>query len=1274
MNVFIGVMDGVAFLAAAAAAVGLWVRRRRVSSDLRLALWGVLLLLAYLNVSNVPEWFGMTSGLVLLEDYLKVLQPLVWWMVFYIFLRSRGEQELRESEDRYRTVTEGLPLMICSSLPGGKITYVNESYCKYFDKTAEELIGTSFFLMIPEKDRDFVQANMASLTPENPSQSHDHRVIAPGGEIRWHRRVNRAAFDRKGRVTGYQSLGEDITAEKRGNRVLAAELRLSTFSGEHSIHELLQAFLDEAEALTSSEIGFFHFVEPDQKTLTLQAWSSNTLANMCTAEGEGRHYPIEQAGVWVDCAREGRPVIHNDYASQPHRKGMPEGHAPVVREMVVPVYREGKIVAILGVGNKPTDYVDDDVQSISDLASLAWDIISRKRAEEELHDSEARLKILFDQASDAVYLSDSSGHLVQVNRQACRSTGYSEAELLELSVMDVDADYSTPERWGLFFESLRLGEARLIESRHRRKDGEIYPVEINVSLMGLPSGPLVLGIVRDISKRKQAEQALVRQRYHLAKAQEMGKIGTWELDIVRNKLTWTEETYRIFDVPLGTPLTYDTFLSYVHPEDQANVDEMWQAALEGGSYDIEHRIIVNGRTRWVREKAELEFGDGRCVQAIGFTQDITDQRAVEEAIRYERDRAQQYLDVAGSLIVALDAEGRIILLNHAGCESLGVSQEDAIGTSWIDRFIPAEQRERVWHVFHAEMAGHQEAVEYYQNHIVRADGGQRLIAWHNTLLRDHDGKFIGTLSSGEDITEQRKAEDVLRVETRFVEKVIGSCPGLFFTVQRSSEKIIRWNAYLSEVTGYTDVEIAAMTAREFFEEGPDRKHLLESMAEIFSTGTSFMENDLLTKDGRKIPYYFTGERFFMEGEEYVVGFAVDISKRRQMEKEREELQAQVQHAQKLESLGILAGGIAHDFNNLLVGILGNADLALMDMSPPAPERGAIEEIKLAAKRASELVNQMLAYSGKGQYLIQPVNLNDLIEDMGPLLGVSISKKAILRYDRDKQLPLIDADVNQLRQVLMNLIINASDAIGEKTGIISVRTGIVDADREYLTTACLDDDLPEGCYVVLEIVDTGSGMDEKTQAQLFDPFFTTKFTGRGLGLAAVLGIIRGHSGAIKVYSEVGFGTTFKILLPISERAQEEFVMESGHMQEPWSGSGTILVVDDEQSMRAISVMMLERHGFRVLSASDGQEGVDMFRQHADEIDLVLLDMTMPRLSGEEAFRQIRDVRADVKIVLCSGYSEQDATSRFSEEGLAGFVQKPFEMVKLIETVRAAIENT
>ena len=373
--------------------------------------------------------------------------------------------------------------------------------------------------------------------------------------------------------------------------------------------------------------------------------------------------------------------------------------------------------------------------------------------------------------------------------------------------------------------------------------------------------------------------------------------------------------------------------------------------------------------------------------------------------------------------------------------------------------------------------------------------------------------------------------------------------------------------------------------------------------------------------------------------------------------------------QKLESLGVLAGGIAHDFNNIVMTILGNADLAERALSPDSPARESLHEITQSAKRAANLCQQLLAYLGKGRFEKKTLDLNAVIAEMEPMLKMSVSKKSTIRFTLAPQLPPMEADLGQIQQVVMNLVINASEAITTGGGVINLSTGSLCCDRAYLGEMWSAEELPEGLYDFIEVADNGCGMDEGVRARIFDPFFTTKAMGRGLGLAAVMGLVRGHKGAIKVYTEPGRGSTFKLLFPAA--AASESTGPRAEANGRWRGTGTVLLVDDDDSVRKVGRRMLEALGFSVLLANDGKEAIEIFRAQQGAISCVILDLTMPVMDGGDAFRELRAIDPGVLVLLSSGYNEQETMEQFEGSGLAGFIQKPYHVPLLEEKLRKVL---
>ncbi|HXS93419.1 MAG TPA: response regulator [Candidatus Limnocylindrales bacterium] len=381
----------------------------------------------------------------------------------------------------------------------------------------------------------------------------------------------------------------------------------------------------------------------------------------------------------------------------------------------------------------------------------------------------------------------------------------------------------------------------------------------------------------------------------------------------------------------------------------------------------------------------------------------------------------------------------------------------------------------------------------------------------------------------------------------------------------------------------------------------------------------------------------------------------------------------MREAQKLESIGILAGGVAHDFNNLLTGILGNASLVLDELPESSHLRPMLQNVMLASERAADLTRQLLAYSGKGRFFVQSTSLSGLVREISSLIQSSIPKKVELRLELGNGLPDVDVDPAQIQQLVMNLVINGAEAIGEdRSGVVSVSTRLRHLDEAAIArTSFVLDHIEPGAYVAIQVRDNGCGMDESVRPHIFDPFFTTKFTGRGLGLAAALGIVRGHKGAIRMETSPGKGTTFEILLPAGSAAQPK--PERAEQKRDLRGAGAVLVIDDEELVRDMARVTLERYGYSVLLAANGEEGVEMFRDRRRDITLVLLDMMMPVMSGAEAMEELRKISADVPVIASSGYSESMAKERFGERGMAAFLQKPYSAKALADCVKKVVEQ-
>jgi two-component system, cell cycle sensor histidine kinase and response regulator CckA len=706
------------------------------------------------------------------------------------------------------------------------------------------------------------------------------------------------------------------------------------------------------------------------------------------------------------------------------------------------------------------------------------------------------------------------------------------------------------------------------------------------------------------------------------------------------------------------------FFSPEHAADALADERRVMASGEAIVGKLEHIRHANGQLRWVTTtKMPLRSAEGEVVGTFGITTDISDQRAAEEALQRSEERVRRIIESSplGMHLYELLPDDRLIFrgANPAANRMVGVDCAQFVGMTIEEAFPPLVETPIPAMYRRAARTG-----EPWQTEHVAYEDGRIHGAYEVYVFQTQPG-FAAAMFL--ETTERRRTEEELRLAQYVLDHM---SEGAFWV--RSDGRMAYVNEEAARLLGYSREELLSMSV-------PDIDITLSPEAwtlhweEVRERGSFSVQTVLRTRDGREFPVEIATNYVEFGGLEFNCALARDLTERNRVEEERRQLEAQVQHAQKLESLGLLAGGIAHDFNNILMGVLGNASLALTILPPESPAYPCVTQLETAALRAAELAKQMLAYSGKGRFVVERLDLARLVGEMTHLLEVSISKKALLIRHLEPGSAVVRGDATQLRQVVMNLITNASDALGETQGVITIRTGVVDVDAAYLASTYIDDELAEGRYAVLEVSDTGCGMDAATQVRMFDPFFSTKRTGRGLGMAAVLGIVRGHGGALKVYSEPGHGTAMRVLLPASDDAAvPETAVDSQGLAEPAADAlqtGLVLVADDEPLVRQVARLGLEMAGYSVVEAGDGEEAVALFSEHADGIVAVVLDMSMPRLGGAEAFARIRHIRPDATVVLSSGFNEQDSTQDLVGRGIAGFIQKPYRPSELVAKLRS-----
>jgi two-component system, cell cycle sensor histidine kinase and response regulator CckA len=626
----------------------------------------------------------------------------------------------------------------------------------------------------------------------------------------------------------------------------------------------------------------------------------------------------------------------------------------------------------------------------------------------------------------------------------------------------------------------------------------------------------------------------------------------------------------------------------------------------------------------------------------------------------------------------LSVSGIIETWNAGAVRIFGYEASEIIGRHGAMLFTPEDNLQGVpeQEVRYAIETGRAEDSRWH----LRKDGSR---FWANgvmTALRDDSGTVLGLGKIVRDDTERKRADELLQYQLNVADAIATNAAEALFLVDNEGRTTFA-NPIAQKMFGWTQEELLGQFLHEKLHcrrsgQVTDPIADCPHMRVLAFGATVRSEDDFFVhKNGSLVPISCSAAPILSDNA--VVGAVLvirDLTEQKQAEATERENEEALQQSQKLESIGVLAGGIAHDFNNLLTGIMGNAGLARRAIVAHKSEQAAalLKDVLAASERAADLTRQLLAYAGKGRFVVQTVDVCKLVSEVSTLIRASISKKITLVIDVPEECPPVEADRTQLQQLVMNLVINGGEAIGDEPGTLTVRVRVDQFTERREQPRTEGFPIAPGEYVRIDVTDTGGGMDAETRARIFEPFFTTKFLGRGLGLSAALGIVRGHRGAIGVRSELGDGTTFTVLLPTPPEARHPD-RSSGHfgMESDLQGVGTILVADDEEGVRSLVSNILQDAGYTVELAADGAQAVERLRALGNRVRLILLDLTMPILGGAEAAAELRRIRPDIPIVAMSGYGDIEVMQRFSEVGVDDFVPKPFSPDQLAAKVRDAL---
>ena len=1165
-------------------------------------------------------------------------------------------QVLGKAEDRLYAAVNKLPMILFALDEGGIITLSEGRGLKVLGYKPKELVGHSVYKLY--KDRPDILTNIKrALAGESFTATSDLNGVLLETQFT-------PLHDVTGKFMGTISVSIDITERKRAEEALNQQKQEQ------------QIILDSAPAL-------IWYKDKQNKILRCNRAAAESIG-LTRDQVEGRStyklYPEHAAKYHKDdleVIKSGKPKIGiiEEYVGA-------SGEKRWVRTDKVPYQDEhGNIIGVI---------------------VFAIDITDRKRVEEELRQTTSELQGIFQALPDLYFRLAADGTILDYKTEDIADLYLRPEEFMGRRMQDV-----LPSEVGLQFKK---GIEKVLKMRSMISFEYSLPLQGPPQLFEARCSPLsdkqIVVIIRKITERKQAEALLAGQKQlleEIAKGAPLHDVLGMLCEFIEMQshsdvlcsillLDQATKTLRHGAAP-SLPKSYNeaihgmsigpkagscgTAAYFGKPVTVTDIakDPLWKDFRDLAS---EHGLSACWSTPIVSSDGKVL---GTCAmyfrQSRGPTPhevqltDISTQLAriaiekqlSQEQLRQSENRFRDIIEHSKELFYTHTPDHVLTYVSPQARFFLGCDPKEAM-VRWTE-FVTDHpvNKEAMEHTERAIQTGKPQPI--YPIELITRDGRKIWVEVDEAPIVQ-DGKTVAIVGALRDITERKRSEEALRESEERHRLMFEDNPMPMWVFDGETLQFLSVNDASIKHYGYTRQEFLSMTIKEI-RPPEDIPLLMRILAEHPEESRIYGPIHHKKKDGTVIEVEISSHRINFAGRKARVVMVNDVTERKKAEQA-------LLHSQKLESLGILAGGIAHDFNNLLMGVLGNSDLALQKLDPGSRIEIHLRQIKKASMRAAELCRQLLAYSGKGRLDVSFLDLNGMIKELTTLLELSIHKGVALNLCLENNLPHLLGDKVQIQQVIMNLVINSSEAIGDKEGSIIITTKKLHADRSYLSFSRFTPELSEGDYILFEVKDNGCGMDSGTLPQIFDPFFTTKFTGRGLGLAAVLGIVKGHGGALKVDSAKGEGTTFKILFPShgNERAapvRSGDPLKSGN--EEWLGRGTILVVDDEEAVRAVSELILPTIGFLALVAPDGFRACELLHAHRDNVVAVMLDLTMPKMDGVRTVQELRKIKPGIKVLLMSGYDEEEAIDRFTNEGFDCFLQKPFVRSQLRDKLRSVL---
>jgi len=1163
-----------------------------------------------------------------------------------LWLRGDSSQEIEKLYASLADQSDGAVYLLAE----GNIEYVNRKFDEIFGISRRELMDPDFdfmSLVAPESRHVIEERLEKSLRGDPLSPTYEFTALTRDGR-RIEIEASHSYIPYKGK-NATQGTFRDITERKRSLEIIRR--------GEETVARA------ESE-LRQSEAKLTAIIESAKDSIFIKdADLKYTVVNQAMAElfGMEAREVIGKTDLELFGEETGRKLRELDLRVLAGRT--------VDEEIVKPVRGSIRAFHTIKVPLRDKD------EKIIGLCGIARDITERRLVAERIRKAEEKYRNIFENAVEGIYQSTPEGRLITANPAFARMLGYDSPEEIIQSVRDIRTQlYVEPDRRDAFIRLLdKYDSVSGLEIQYYRKDGSIIWVSESSRAVRDVSGKIAYfeGVIENVTERKQAED-LYRT---LA---DSSPVGVYVIQ--KGRFVYANPQFQRYTGYTLSELRGMSPLDLVHPEDRNAVRDKAVRMIKGetsSSYEF-RTMAKGGQVRWnIETVRSIRFQGERAI--LGNFIDTSEQK---EAGRRLEELAASESSILASIphaVFGID-DSSITFVNDAVEGVFGWKPKELIGKDIRILHRNDAECSEIWRKIRKELESRPVWGLDLEFPCVHRNGSDLLCRVSASRIRKDQGdeRIVAVV---EDITERKQGEEALRESERRFENIIDFLPDAALVIN-SERKVIAWNRAMEQLTR---VRAEDMLGRGDYEYalpfyGARRPVLIDLVLnrdeEAEKRYSHLRRNDQVISGESYIPNLHGREAYLLgtatalyDSKDNLVGaieLIRDITEARISEQSRKQLEAEFLQAQKMEAIGTLAGGIAHDFNNLLMGIQGYTSLMMMDMDQDHPNFKRLKSIEEQVLSGADLTRQLLGFARGGRYEVKPIDLNDVVEKTSTMFGRT-KKEIKVSRTLGEDLWKVEADQGQIEQVLLNLYVNAWQAM-PGGGELSLAT----------ENSIVNEDFPSpfhftpGRYVKISVTDTGVGMDEKTRQRIFEPFFTTKEMGRGtgLGLATVYGIVKGHGGMINVFSRKGEGTTFHIYLPAAEEKPAEIAQKVP--QEVLKGNETILLIDDEEMIVEVSREILETLGYRVLSAGSGAEAVEIYREKKDEIDLVILDMIIPEMGGERIFEELKSLNPGVRVILSSGYSLDGQAVRIMEQGCDDFIQKPFSMRELSKKVRDVLD--